>query len=189
MKIANVIPLYICLVHYPVKNQNNEIINTSITNLDVHDLARLSTTYNLAGYYIVQPLKKQRELFLELLDYWKTGAGSCHNSTRAEAFSKVKLVASVDECVHDISTEMEMPVLVATGARIDHNISFLELRNTINIKPIMLMFGTGWGLADEIINQADFRLEAIEGIGSYNHLSVRSATSIILDRLCTKKWW
>ncbi len=47
--------VYICLVHYPVKNQNNQVITTSITNLDVHDIARLTATYDLAGYYIVQP--------------------------------------------------------------------------------------------------------------------------------------
>jgi hypothetical protein len=31
---------------------------------------------------------------------------------------------------------------------------------------------------------ADIILDPVRGIGPYNHLSVRSATAIILDRLC-----
>jgi hypothetical protein len=43
--------------------------------------------------------------------------------------------------------------------------------------------GTGWGLTEECFSAADFILEPIAGNGSYNHLSVRSAAAIMLDRL------
>ncbi|VAW41292.1 protein of unknown function aq_054, partial [hydrothermal vent metagenome] len=46
----------------------------------------------------------------------------------------------------------------------------------------LLLFGTGWGLAAEIMSQVDDVLPPLGGKG-YNHLSVRSAVSIILDRL------
>ena len=42
--------------------------------------------------------------------------------------------------------------------------------------PYLILFGTGWGLTSEI-------LEPIRGKTKYNHLCVRSAVSIILDRL------
>jgi len=178
----------ICLVHYPVKNQNNQIITTSITNLDVHDIARLTTTYGLDGYYIVQPLERQKELFQELIDYWKRGIGANYNSHRARAFQKVKIVASIEECLQDIGFDKE-PIVVATGANIQGNIEYSQLRELKETRDILLLFGTGWGLADDIIDNAHYRLEPIAGALDYNHLSVRSAVSIIIDRLCSKKWW
>jgi hypothetical protein len=52
-------------------------------------------------------------------------------------------------------------------------------------KPILLLFGTGWGLSDSLTNEADFKLEPIFGkaLDGYNHLSVRSAVAIYCDRL------
>jgi hypothetical protein len=47
----------------------------------------------------------------------------------------------------------------------------------------LLIFGTGWGIAEEIVNRADHRLEPIKGVENYNHLAVRSAAAIILDRI------
>ncbi|PID40198.1 MAG: hypothetical protein CR984_04510 [Proteobacteria bacterium] len=49
--------------------------------------------------------------------------------------------------------------------------------------PLVLAFGTAWGLADEFMAAADHVLEPLVGKGTYNHLSVRSAVAIILDRL------
>ncbi len=48
--------------------------------------------------------------------------------------------------------------------------------------PLFLLFGTGWGLTQEVKDSSDYVLAPIEGKG-YNHLSVRSAVAIILDRL------
>ncbi|HEY6838272.1 MAG TPA: RNA methyltransferase, partial [Geobacteraceae bacterium] len=50
-------------------------------------------------------------------------------------------------------------------------------------QPYLLVFGTGWGLTEELFERADLVLRPIKGPGSYNHLSVRSAAAIILDRL------
>ncbi|KUO52390.1 MAG: hypothetical protein APF76_04975 [Desulfitibacter sp. BRH_c19] len=182
------VSVYICLVHHPVNNQNNQVITTSITNLDVHDIARLTSTYDLAGYYIVQPLNRQRELFQELIDYWKQGLGAQYNSSRAEAFQKVKVVATIEECLNDV-THDKKPIVVATGANLCEDIDFIQLRQLMKDNDIVILFGTGWGLTDEVTNKAHFRLTPIKSIDKYNHLSVRSAASIIIDRLCCKKWW
>ncbi len=52
-----------------------------------------------------------------------------------------------------------------------------------NARPVLIILGTGWGLTENIFSQSDYVLEAIEGASDYNHLSVRSAAAIILDRL------
>jgi hypothetical protein len=51
----------------------------------------------------------------------------------------------------------------------------------------LLLFGTGWGITDDVFSRADLFLEPIEGPTAYNHLSVRSAVSISLDRLFGKR--
>ncbi len=50
-------------------------------------------------------------------------------------------------------------------------------------RPFLIILGTGWGLTETIFSQSDYVLEAVEGYTDYNHLSVRSAAAIILDRL------
>ena len=52
--------LYVALLHAPVYNKNMETIATSITNLDIHDIARSTTTYGVKRYYIVHPAEAQR---------------------------------------------------------------------------------------------------------------------------------
>jgi hypothetical protein len=50
-------------------------------------------------------------------------------------------------------------------------------------RPLLLLFGTGWGLTDEVIAGVDQVLLPICGMPAFNHLSVRSAVAAILDRL------
>ena len=38
-------------------------------------------------------------------------------------------------------------------------------------------------LSDEVLETADYIVEPIEGVGEFNHLSVRSAVAILLDRI------
>jgi hypothetical protein len=51
--------------------------------------------------------------------------------------------------------------------------------------PVLLVFGTGWGLADEVCARAQAQLAPIRSPreDGYNHLSVRAAAAIIFDRL------
>ena len=67
-----------------------------------------------------------------------------------------------------------------------HNMtSYSTLRDRIlNIdKPVLIIFGTGWGLTKSTLESADYILKPVGGYSEYNHLSVRSAVAIILDRL------
>jgi hypothetical protein len=50
-------------------------------------------------------------------------------------------------------------------------------------RAFLLLFGTAWGLDPTVIDTADYTLEPIRGRTDYNHLSVRSAVAIVVDRL------
>ena len=80
-----------------------------------------------------------------------------------------------------------MPVLtVATDASWQDNaIPYRKMRELLldPPQPYLLVFGTGWGLTREVLETSDYVLAPIEGISDYNHLSLRAATAIILDRL------
>jgi hypothetical protein len=62
---------------------------------------------------------------------------------------------------------------------------FSTLRSELERSPEhhLIVLGTGWGLAPEVMERADVILEPVLGPTDYNHLSVRSAAAIILDRL------
>jgi tRNA (guanine37-N1)-methyltransferase len=46
----------------------------------------------------------------------------------------------------------------------------------------VFIFGTGSGLHEEALSRSSVVMRPISGGGDYNHLSVRSAVSIVLDR-------
>jgi hypothetical protein len=52
---------YLGLVHHPIKNKRGEVVTTSVTNLDIHDIARSCRTFGFDNYYIVTSLKLQHE--------------------------------------------------------------------------------------------------------------------------------
>jgi len=179
--------LWLALVHYPVYNKKKEIINTSLTNLDLHDIARAASTYDIAGYFVVQPQAGQRELINTLLSHWQKGFGANYNPDRRQALELVHLVDSLDEAVRKIdSLTGSHPQLVATSAKAHKNmIGYAPMRQLLadGNGDYLLIFGTGWGLTDEIIAGCNYLLRPVYGVSEYNHLSVRSAVSIILDRL------
>lgn len=178
---------YIALVHYPVLDPKGHVIATSVTNLDIHDIARLARTYDAKGYFIVQPGEEQKALTESLIAYWTTGHGSKINPDRREALNRVRVADSLADVEAAIGeTEKHAPFTVGTSAKIRKNIiGYEELRDTMEReeKPFLLVFGTGHGLTEETLDRMDYVLKPIEGRSDYNHLSVRSAVSIILDRL------
>lgn len=178
--------LYVALIHHPVIDKNGETIASAVTNLDLHDIARVCRTYGVEGYYIITPLKDQMVLVNRILDHWATGGGAVYNPNRRQALELVRVKASFADMVGDVAAaEGCRPITVATTAR-QHtgSLAYGRLREMlVGDTPIVLAFGTAWGLSDLFLTDADFILDPLEGSGTYNHLSVRSAVSIILDRL------
>lgn len=180
--------LYLALVHAPVYNKNMQIVATSITNLDLHDIARCSATFGVKRYFVVHPAEAQRDLARRIMGFWQEGFGASYNPDRQEAFAHVSLAFDLSEVERLIQQEEgQMPIRVATDARrYPNTIGYSEMRRHLENeeKPVLLLFGTGWGLTRQEMEKNDLILEPIYGPGEYNHLSVRSAVSIILDRLC-----
>jgi len=177
--------VYVALIHHPVIDKNGETIASAVTNLDLHDIARVCRTYGVNGYYVITPLKDQMVLVNRILGHWRNGVGSTYNPNRQQALALVRVKATVAEMISEITeAEGRRPKTVATTARRHAgSLSYRRLRDMlIDPAPIVLAFGTAWGLSDTFMADADFILDPLTGAGTYNHLSVRSAVSIILDR-------
>lgn len=182
---------YLGLVHYPTYNKNKEVIATAITNFDIHDISRSSRTYGLDGYFIIHPLKAQQELVEDMMSYWQKGFGSTYNPDRKNALSILSLVDSIEAAKEKIRQETGLEALLmgTDAGEGSKRLSYGEFREIEFERPILLLFGTGWGMTEELMDQLDYVIEPIRGNGDYNHLSVRSAVAIILDRLFGENWW
>ncbi len=174
------------MIHHPVVDKNGQIIAAAVTALDLHDIARAAKTYGIGAFFVVTPLQDQQVLVEQIIDHWVTGAGAKYNPDRRDALALIRLKASLDAVVADMTAHFgAAPSLITTSARrAENNLTFDGLREAArDPQPVLLLFGTAWGLAPEVLDRADFRLDPIEGGGEYNHLSVRSAVSIVLDRM------
>jgi len=180
------IALDIALIHYPVINKTGETIGSAVTNLDLHDIARAARTFGVDHYYIATPYSDQQALVQEILDHWQTGYGATYNPARKSALDRVKISESLAAVINTVTEQRgQKPLILTTSARVQKNsISYRETRRRIATgEPMLLLFGTAHGLAPELSETADYTLPPIESTTGYNHLSVRSAVSIILDRL------
>ena len=182
-------PLYVGLIHHPVINKSGETVTTSVTNLDIHDIARSCRTYSVTCYYIVTPILAQQSLVERILGHWRKDASALYNPDRQNALEKVSVVSSWESGQEDIlDREGVEPYVVVTGANLKHDVMGAEkLKEKLRIgdRPIFLLFGTGYGLHANLIESADYRLKPLAGSAQdgYNHLSVRSAVAIYLEKL------
>jgi tRNA (guanine37-N1)-methyltransferase len=184
-------PVYAALLHHPVFDKNGQVVTTAVTNMDIHDIARSGRTYGLSAFFVVTPVKALQKLALKIIDHWERGYGSQYNTTRKEALALARICGTLDDAIIAIERDTgDKPIVIATSARRTQNrASFALLRDMLNreTRPFLILFGTGWGLTETILLQSDYVLEAVEGRGDYNHLSVRSAAAIILDRLLGRR--
>ncbi|UZP67220.1 tRNA (guanosine(37)-N1)-methyltransferase TrmD [Desulfovibrio mangrovi] len=176
--------LFCALVHYPVVNKEKKSVAVSLTNLDIHDIGRCSCTYGLGGYYISTPIEDQRRMLDELLRHWVTGPGTAANPDRGEALQIIRGVGYIEDAVRDISERTgQKPLLVATSAKGAGNMNFADIRHILAERPVLLLFGTAHGLAPQVLEECDGILRPVRYLDGYNHLSVRTAAAIIIDRI------
>ncbi len=179
--------VYVALVHHPVLDKHGEVVTTSLTTIDLHDIARTCRTFGVRRFFVVTPVEAMRALARRVVRHWDEGFGAAYNPSRKEAMKLVQL--EPDLAGVDIAVEREhgvLPTWVATSARpADGVIGYdvLRRRFAADNRPWLILLGTGWGLADEVLERCPYRLAPILGAGDYNHLSVRAAAAIILDRL------
>jgi hypothetical protein len=173
------------LIHYPILDRERSVVTGAITNLDLHDISRSAHTYGLSAYYIAHPIAAQRELAGRVREHWLTGSGSRRIPDRVPPMRDVRIVSSLDDALLDSGPETELWVTSASasGSCLGHDEARARLQQ--DGAPVLLAFGTGWGLADEVMKRATQTLAPIRSPrdDGFNHLSVRAAAAIIFDRL------
>jgi len=188
-------PVYVVLLHYPILNRQGEVVATAVTNMDIHDIARTAKTYGAKRYYVVTPIIEQHEIVGRILEHWRSDYSREYHPDRVNALSLVKLASSFEQVKAEVLEESgESPEIVFTDARkMKSQVSFSEFRKNFETQlakgrtqPLMVVLGTGWGIAPELYKAANHVLEPLYGPGKeegYNHLSVRAAAAAIMDRL------
>jgi len=180
--------LYVGLFHFPMRNREGEIVATSTTSMDIHDIARTARTYDVSRYFLVTPVPSQREISWRVRGFWTEGERIAEKSRRGEAMEYVVVAEDLEETLAWIErADGEQPLLIATSARPSETprIPYASVRERLSggTKPVYILFGTGWGMADELIDACDAMLPPIRAGAGFNHLSVRAAVAITLDRI------
>jgi hypothetical protein len=179
--------LYVALLHHPVYDRQGRTVTTSITNMDVHDIARSARTFGVRRFYVVHPIPALRALAERIVAHWRSGYGSRYNPSRHEAMACVEVEPDLEHAIAACEQDCGMmPRLVATTATMRQGaITFGEMTRRLETSDDawMVVFGTGYGLTEEVFARCDAHLEPIRGVDEYNHLSVRAAAAIVLDRL------
>ncbi len=182
--------LSVCLLHEEMVDKQGKIVTTSLTLIDLHDISRCAKTYGLAQAYIAHPSEALRNLAGKLTNHWQKGYGASYNPDRKAALDNLTVCKTLDDVIQNIKQlEGKQPKLVATSAKDGgERITFSDLKGMLATSEdhYLLMLGTGWGMSEELLKKADYFLEPIASPTEYNHLSVRTACAIMLDRLCKK---
>ncbi len=179
--------VFIALLHYPAMDREGNLIITSFTTMDLHDIARPARAYEVNSFYIVQPVDAQRLVIKRQIDYWLSDEGKKANPTRYEIVQMVRLKYTFEEVVEEITERRgRRPLLVGTDAReYQGAVRYRELEERIHKREddFLIVFGTGYGIPPDMMRTFDMILEPVKGAGEWNHLSVRNAVAVILDRL------
>lgn len=183
----------VVLLHHPVTNRKGETVATSITNMDLHDISRTCRTFEIDHYYLVSPIIDHQKLVGSIIEHWQKGSQAEWHPDRAEALSRVKVLSSFQDVKDDLTKlypGLPLEVTMPDARPLPNQLTYAEARKKwqceakMGIKLVVL--GTGWGVAPEFYQEVHTYLGPIYGpLGSdgYNHLSVRAAAAIILDRL------
>ena len=176
--------LCVALVHHPVLTGERKVGTTSLTNLDLHDICRVSRSYGVRAVYATTPLNDQRALAESLAAHWVTGEGGRGNPDRSEALRLLRVVPDLAAVRAEMAeTFGRPPLMVATSAKGAGTVTPGGIAERLARQPVLLVFGTGHGLAPEVLREADETLRPIRPFADYNHLPVRAAVAVTLDRL------
>lgn len=176
--------LRIALLHHPVVNRNGEEIASVIDEFDVFDGGRLALTYGIPTLYVVNPVPAQQAKAQRIIAHAKSDA---RDAIRGR-MNALQWCASLQDAIADASRP-DRPWVVATSAvRRDPVATVADLRDArAQGRDVLLIIGKAWGLAPSVFEACDAQLEPIDAGTGFNHLSVRSAMAILIDRLCAPR--
>ncbi|HHH10884.1 MAG TPA: hypothetical protein ENK23_02250, partial [Sorangium sp.] len=86
----------LALLHHPVLNRQGQVLTTTLTNLDVHDISRSARAYGLEAFYVVHPLASQRLLVERMLRHWVGGPGGRRIPDRSTALQLLRVVDTLE---------------------------------------------------------------------------------------------
>lgn len=180
-------PHYVVLMHDEVlTGSEHQVGTTSVMSIDIHDIARSSATYGMKQFFIVTPLVDQQKIIQKFFSFWRSEGGIAYNANRHEALNLVHVMDRLDQVIAAIEQrEGKKPLLIGTSARktTGKMISFYDQDMVWQEgRPVLLILGTGQGLSDDLMSRCDYILNPIHGFSDFNHLSVRSAAAILMDR-------
>ena len=181
--------LSFCLLHHPVMLDKKNSGISSLTNLDIHDIARISRSYLMGPFYVVTPLSDQRRLLGDILRYWTCGPAAAANPDRARALACVRPAASLEDAAAHLREHTGAgPRLVASSASWPAKknapvpLAPQDVRDWCRSGPVLLCLGTARGLAHKVFARCEGVLRPLRFLND-NHLSVRSAAAIFADRI------
>ena len=136
---------------------------------------------------------EQKALVERIIGHWNAPKTQARHPDRFEALSRTQMVHSFEDVKTDLNTRykgMPLEVAMPDARPLPNQLDYAQVRRKWDseaqsgVKIIVL--GTGWGIAPEFFPEVHTFLAPIYGpLGreGYNHLSVRAAAAIILDRL------
>lgn len=184
--VKKYMPSHYCVLMHDQVMVNGTIGTSSVTSIDIHDIARSARTYGLKGYGVVTPLIDQKKIVETILGFWHT-SGIAYNHNRADAVETVSVHDSLDQFIaRVIQKEGKQPLIIATSAKACDGVPLITYHDQETVwkehRPVIFIFGTAQGLSAELMQRCDYLLGPLEGFSDFNHLSVRSAAAIIFDR-------
>ena len=179
--------LNVALLHDGMVDKTGKTVTTSVTLIDVHDISRSCKTYGVDSLFVVHSSQMMRSLVRTVKQHWDGDFGSRYNPNRQDALGVLSIASDLDEALMQVERRTgKIPKIIATSAHDgDSRISYGDMTRTMEQSDdsYLVIFGTGWGMGPELMSRADYILKPIYGPTPYNHLSVRAACAIILDRL------
>ncbi|MCL4360931.1 tRNA (guanosine(37)-N1)-methyltransferase TrmD [Candidatus Dependentiae bacterium] len=183
---------YVALMHSEVNlpkegSIESKVGTSSVTSLDIHDIARSAATFGLKKYFIVTPLVDQQKIVNRLITFWMSDQGIDYNPHRHEAVSAVEVIDNLEKILEKIEKiEGKKPIIIGTSAKehgkIERITYFDQEKVWAEDRPVLFLLGTARGLSDTVLDKCDYLLIPLKGFSEFNHLSVRSASAIIFDR-------
>lgn len=179
---------YVALMHDEVLiGPEHQVGTTSVMSIDIHDIARSATTYGVKNFFIVTPLIDQQKIIKKFFSFWRSDTGIAYNANRHEALNVVCVADRLDQVLTNVEDkEGKKPILIGTSARkvVNHPTITFHDQGLVwgQGRPVVLLFGTGQGLSEQLLSRCDYILNPICGLSDFNHLSVRSAAAIVMDR-------
>lgn len=177
--------LSFCLCHSPVMQENGKSGTSSLTNLDVHDIGRISRSYGMGPFFILHPLDDQLQILNTILYHWQNRENGHADRKRAlELARPFREFREIEAWC--LARYGQHPCWIISSAAWPERECELaspeEIRDICEEKPVIVCLGTARGLDVDKLPFKFLRMRPIRFLDE-NHLSVRAAAAIIADRI------